>query len=84
MERSKLERSAHGSSVNDSKRSFKKSLSKSKNLSRSIKNVHYDEISPILNFQGVRNDVNDMAKDDRPLSPMFNGGRDDYPVPVDH
>lgn len=54
VDRSKMERSALGTSANDSKRSLKKSLSMSKNLSRSIKNLKLDEIAAILNFQGAR------------------------------
>ena len=54
VDRSKMERSALGTSANDSKRSLKKNLSMSKNLSRSIKNLKLDEITAILNFQGIR------------------------------
>ena len=53
IDRSKVERSALGTSANDSMRSLKKSLSMSKNLSRSIRNLKLDEITAILNFQGV-------------------------------
>jgi len=86
IDRSKMERSALGTSANDSKRSLKKSLSISKNLSRSIKNLKLDEISAVLNFQGVRQDnsLNTQAKDERPLSPMFNGAQEERGRPVGH
>lgn len=86
FDRSKMERSALGTSANDSKRSqksMKKSLSMSKNLSRSIRNLKHDEIPALLNFQGFRQEINmdGQAPEDRPLSPMFNGAQEDCSRP---
>lgn len=55
----------------------------SKNLSRSIRNLKHDEIPALLNFQGLRNEINmdGQAPEDRPLSPMFNGAQEDCSRP---
>lgn len=86
LDPSKMDRSALGNSANDSKRSLKKSLSFSKNLSKSIKNLKHEDYAAILNLQGIRHEghLGPMAKDDRPLSPMFNAALQDCSRPCVH
>ena len=86
LDPSKVERSALGNSANDSKRSLKKSLSFSKNLSKSIKNLKHEDYGAILNLQGIRHEgqLGPAAKDERPLSPMFNTAMEESSRPAAH